>query len=330
MSKTKYDFVAIGDQMTDAFIRLRDAEVHSISHEKKLICMRFADKIPYESVEVIQAVGNGANAAIAAARLGLRSALVTNVGADRNGEDALAVYKKEHVGGEYIKINRGKKTNYHYVLSFRGERTILIKHEQYTYVLPDIGEPAWIYFSSVGEKSLAFHKQIERYLSKHPGIKLAFQPGTFQIKMGKKKLKGIYQRTEVFISNRDEAQKISGNNGRDIKKLLDSIHRLGPQIVVITDGKEGAYVREGGEYWFMPVYPDIKPPLERTGAGDAFSATFVAALAYGEDIETALRWAPVNSMSVVQYVGARTGLLSRQKLEQYLAKAPAGYKPRRI
>ncbi len=330
MFKKQYDFIAIGDQTTDAFIHLRDAEVHSISPEKKLICMRFADKIPYDNVEVVPAVGNSANAAICAARLGLKSALVTNVGADASGKEALAIYKKERVAKKYIKINRERKTNYHYVLSFRGERTILIKHEKYAYALPDIGEPIWVYLSSVGENSLAFHKQIAKYLSGHPKVKLAFQPGTFQMKMGKERLRNIYRRTEVFIANREEAEKIAGYKGKNIKKLMDEIHGLGPRVVVITDGKDGAYVKENEKYWFMPSYPDIKPPVERTGAGDAFSATFVVALARGENIQTALRWAPVNSMSVVQHIGARAGLLSQQELKRYLAKAPAGYKAKRI
>lgn len=326
----EYDFIAIGDQTTDEFICLRDAEVHSINPEKKLICMRFADKIPYDSVEVVSAVGNSANAAICAARLGLKSAFVTNIGADAEGREALAVYKKEHVARKYIKINRDKKTNHHYVLSFRGERTILIKHEQYAYSLPDIGEPAWIYLSSVGEGSLSFHKQVGQYLAKHPTIKLAFQPGTFQMKMGKEKLKSIYRRTDVFLANREETYRISGYRGKDIKGLLNAVSALGPKVIVVTDGKDGAYVKEDGRYWFMPAYPDPKPPFERTGAGDAFSATFIAALAQGRDINTALRWAPINSMSVVQQIGARAGLLNQPELERYLRKAPASYKPRRI
>ncbi|MDD5710821.1 MAG: carbohydrate kinase family protein, partial [Candidatus Colwellbacteria bacterium] len=264
MFKKRYDFIAIGDQTTDAFIHLREAEVHSISPEKKLICMRFADKIPYDNVEVVPAVGNSANAAVCAARLGLKSALVSNIGADVDGRDALAVYRHEHVSRKYIKINKNKKTNYHYVLSFRGERTILIKHENFTYTLPNIGKPSWIYLSSIGEHSLSLHRQVERYLSVNPEIKLAFQPGTFQIKMGKDRLAGIYRRTEVFIANREEAQKISGYTGKDIKKLLDKINGLGPKTAVITDGKEGAYIKESGEYWFMPPYPDARPPRERT------------------------------------------------------------------
>lgn len=80
----------------------------------------------------------------------------------------------------------------------------------------------------------------------------------------------------------------------------------------------------------MPPYPDPKPPLQRTGAGDAFSSTFVVALSLGLTVEDALRWAPINSMSVVQYVGAQVGLLTRDQLENYLADAPADYSPKLI
>ena len=329
-NKTKYDFIAIGDQTTDAFIKLQEAKVHSIDHGNKLICMRFADKIPYESVEVVPAVGNAANAAVCAARLGLKSAFVSNIGDDRNGEEALAVFKKEKVAKDFIKVHKGKKSNYHYVLSFKGERTILIKHETYKYSLPFIGEPKWIYFSSVGENTLSFHKEVQKYLEKHPKVKLAFQPGTFQMQLGKEKLRGIYRHTKLFFSNKEEAQRILNTKEGNIKKLLNNLAKLGPKIVVITDGKEGAYVKEGGNYWFMPIYPDSKPPFERTGAGDAFSSTFTAILAGNGTIEEALLRAPINSMAVVQKTGARAGLLIKHQLESYLARAPKSYKPCKI
>lgn len=105
---------------------------------------------------------------------------------------------------------------------------------------------------------------------------------------------------------------------------------LGPEIVVITDGPEGAYTYDGEEMWHMPMYPDPAPPVDRTGAGDAFSSTFTAALAAGEDIPTALSWGPINSMSVVQYIGAQEGLLSRDQLLEHLKNAPADYKPEKI
>lgn len=335
----EYDFVAIGDITTDAFIRLKEASVHcAVNKEKCEICMRFGDKIPYEEVYVVPAVGNSPNAAVSAARLGLKSALVSNVGSDAGGEQCIQALKDEGVGIAYVAINKNAKTNYHYVLWFDDDRTILIKHEKYDYALPDFGasarplaRPRWIYLSSLGEGAIGFYGLIENYLTKHPEIKLAFQPGTFQIKLGADQLKGIYQKTEVFFCNKEEAEKISGMPaGSDSTILLQKLHALGPVVVVITDGVRGAYAFYKNTAWHMPAYPDSKPPYERTGAGDAFASTLVSALALGKPLEEALRWAPINAMSVVQQIGARAGLLSQEKIIGYLNSAPPEYCLRKI
>mgnify|MGYP001590612234 FL=1 len=108
------------------------------------------------------------------------------------------------------------------------------------------------------------------------------------------------------------------------------MHDLGPKIVIITDGVKGAYAFDGQDMWKQMAYPDRKPPVERTGAGDAFSSTTAIALALGNDLPTALSWGAVNSMSVVQHVGGQAGLLTREKLEEYLNKAPEDYKAKLI
>ena len=326
-----YDFLAIGDTVTDAFIELQEAHVNcSIDKTKCEICMKFADKIPYKDVHVIPAVGNSANAAVSASRLGLKSALVTNLGNDHYADEALEALNKNNVATDFVKKNADKKTNYHYVLLFEGERTILVKHEEYDYKLPDVGLPKWIYLSSLGGNSLSYHTEIVNYLKNNPEVKLAFQPGTYQMKFSKDTLKGIYARTEIFFCNKEEAQRILEIQENDIKKLLEMLAELGPKMVVITDGPKGAYAKQGETFWKMPMYPDPKPPIDRTGAGDAFASTFTSAIILGLGVEDALRWGPVNSMSVVQYIGARTGLLTHGKLEEFLVSAPDYYHPEKI
>ena len=122
-----HDFVAIGDIVTDAFIRLKEAEVHcDVNRENCTISMPFAEKIPYEDVFVVPAVGNSPNAAVAASRLGLKSAVATNIGDDENGKYCLDRLKKEGVATDFVVINKGQKSNYHYVLWYADDRTILI------------------------------------------------------------------------------------------------------------------------------------------------------------------------------------------------------------
>ena len=339
-----YDFIGIGDIVTDAFIKLKEATIENPPNGEagdgfKKLCMRFGDKIPYEEVTVVPAVGNSINATVAASRLGLKSAVITNIGDDYYGQECLDVLKQEKIGAEFVKINKGKKTNYHYVLTFNAERTILIKHEEYDYSLPaslmglpamQEGEPKCVYLSSLGENSLPFHLEIKKYLNEHPNIKVAFQPGTFQMKFGKGKLAGIYKRADLFFCNKEEAQRILEIKEEDIKNLIAGIHALGPKIVSITDGPNGAYASDAKNIWFLPMYPDPKPPINRTGAGDAYSSTFTSAIIMGKSIKEAMMWGPINSMSVVQQTGARAGLLTKEKLEEYLKQAPDFYKPARL
>ncbi len=327
------DFLAIGDIVIDAFIKLKDAEVE-IEHGVKMLEMRFGDKIPYDSVKVVKAVGNGPNAAVSAARLGLRSATMTHVGNDDFGKECIDALTDNKVITDYVTVEDGKTTNYHYVLSFQAERTILIKHEAYTYDLAQQADgliPKWVYFSSVGEDSMDYHHDIAQWITDN-NIKMAFQPGTFQISLGSEKLADIYAASEIFFCNVEEAQKILKTDSRDVKSLMKQMHELGPKIVCITDGPDGAYAYDSynDEYWFHPIYPDPQPPVERTGAGDSFSSTFTVALASGKSVAEALSWGPVNSMNVVQHIGAQEGLLTNAELEDLLANKPEHYKPEQI
>ena len=143
--------------------------------------------------------------------------------------------------------------------------------------------------------------------------------------MGKETLAPLYARTELVACNKEEAERILEIGETDIRELLQKMHALGPKIMLITDGTNGAYASDGEHVFKVPMYPDPKPPYDRTGAGDASTSSVVAALALGKPLQEALLWGPVNSMSVVQYVGAQEGLLTRDALETYLANAPAEY-----
>ncbi len=328
------DVISIGDIVTDAFIRLIDDEAHTYSNEDgQWLAMPFATKVPFDHSEIVEGVGNAANAAVSFARLGLSSAFITNVGEDKYGRDMIHALHGNKVDTRFVRINPDKLSNYHYVLWYKEERTILIKHEEYDYYWPHLRAneiPHWLYFSSLSKGALAFHDDLADWLEKHMEVKLAFQPGTFQMEAGAERLKRIYARSEVLILNRQEAALVGGGDHTNIPDLFKHLHALGPKIVVITDGPKGAFASDGEQAFKMPPYPDPKPPYERTGAGDAFASTLVAALVKGNTIEGALQWAPINSMSVVQKVGAQAGLLNEEELEQLLKQAPAWYKAEQL
>lgn len=329
------EVLAIGDVVTDAFIKLLDDRAHTFEKDGvKYLAMPFGTKVPFDHAQVIEAVGNAANAAVSFAKFGIKSGLISNVGGDSHGRDILKALHDKNVDSRMVIVNPNKATNYHYVLWYKEERTILIKHEEYDYHWPrfrDPDIPEWVYFSSISKNSLEkYHGFVEDWLEENPEVKLAFQPGTYQLEAGVEKLKRLYARTEVLVLNREEAVTVSGGNLDDVKGLLDSLHGFGPKVVCITDGPAGAYASDGTNKFKMPPYPDPAPPFERTGAGDAFASTFVAALIQGNTIEGALQWAPINSMNVVQHTGAQEGLLTEHEISELLKKAPEWYKPEKI
>lgn len=331
---SQIDVMSVGDVVTDAFIKLLDdrAEAYDTDHGQ-VLAMPFGMKIPFDHSEVLPGVGNSPNAAVNFSRLGLNSALMSNVGGDAVGREIIQHLHKQGVDTRFVRINPDKNSNYHYVLWYKSERTILIKHEEYDYHWPHLKPkeiPKWIYFSSISKNALEFHDDLVEWLEKYPDIKLAFQPGTFQMEAGIERMRAVYARTELMACNREEAVYITGGNYDDLHDLFNRIHELGPKIVLISDGPNGSYASDGQNRFKMPIYPDPTPPVERTGAGDAFTSTFVAAIIKGNTVDGALQWAPISSMNVVQHVGAQAGLLNERELAALLQKAPEWYKPERI
>jgi len=316
----KYDIVSIGDTTIDAFIELHEATVHcNVNHSDCELCLSYANKIPYEKLTMLPA-GNSTNNAVGSARLGMKNAFITSIGDDGQGQIILNELKKEGVDTQHIHVNKGVLTNFHFVLTYRGERTILIKHNKFEYKMPPNLDTKWIYFSSMAQGTEKFHKDLDRYLQKHKDVKLSFNPGTFQMRMGTKKLAGIYKRCEILFLNREEAQLVTLQTTRDIRILASHMHKLGAKIAVITDGRDGAYASDGKNTWFISEFPG--PRIEATGAGDAFGTAFTAAIYYGKSVPEAMAWGTVNGGNVVLHVGPHAGLQTKSQIEAWLRKHP--------
>jgi len=347
---TKFDLVSVGDNATDAFIRLSEAELNcQIDKPECKICMKFAAKIPYESVTEIPAGGNSSNVALGTAKLGLKVAYVSNIGDDKNGEETLTKLNQASVDTSLIKKNVGMATNYNYVLWYADDRTILVKHENYPNYFPfdsaqgkpSIPETSWLYLSSVSDSDGSVHEQISAWLTAHPDTKLAFSPGTWQIKAGSEKLKNIYARTEILFCNKQEAEKIAGAEAvrdpisgsleigsrtastkvrlRTSEELAKQIKEFGPRTVIVTDGENGASVLDtNNNFYQAPSFAGFGPAVERTGAGDAFASAFLTATISGLPADQALNWGLVNAASVVTKIGPHEGLLTKEEIASLL------------
>lgn len=324
----KPTILAVGDIFGDAFIKLREdqARIDTDADGSEWLSMPFGSKPPYEQVDLVTGVGPSPNAAVSFSRLGLDAHLRAFLGDDEIGRETMQYLAGEKVNTDLMSIQEGIKSNYYYVLRYGADRTILVRNEDYDYTwkAPEV-EPEWLYLSLLSDRSWQLHQDVLAYLELHPNVKLAFQPGTFHFHWGAQKLAGLYARSEIVILNREEAVEVTGKSYDSLHDLAGAFHDMGVKIIVITDGPNGSYASYDGKLVAIPNFPDVAPPEDRTGAGDAFASTIVAALAMGESMDTAFTWAPINSANVVQHLGAQAGLLTKQEILDRLATAPDWY-----
>jgi sugar/nucleoside kinase (ribokinase family) len=206
------------------------------------------------------------------------------------------------------------------VIVYQGERTILSYYSPKEPPFPEESCGAeWYYLTSVGEKFEEYYEKVYTEIE-HCNPKLVFNPGGRQIAKGIDWLKKYLEKTHLIIVNRQEAEKIVGmeKTHNKEKELLDALSSFGPDLVVVTDGGNGTYAKEDGKYYHLGVLP--VDAIERTGAGDAFSAGCVATLVQGKSLGEAMVVGMVNATSVIGYVGPETGLLKADQLPEWLER----------
>lgn len=312
--KTKLDIISIGDATIDTFLFIHDLEIKKIDGRQKVI-LNWGDKLPVDNLYRTVA-GNAANNAVGASRLGMNTAFYSVLAHDAGGREIIHKMQKEGVITDYVVIDDKHGTNASTVISFQGERTILVYHEHRVYRMPEFSPSKWVYLTSMGDGFQKIYTQLTEYLD-DTQARLGFNPGTFQLRKGVPINRPLLKRTDVLSLNVQEAQSWVGNTV-DPEELCKRLRKLGTKAVALTDGRRGAYSHSDEGFYYIAEFPG--PRLEATGAGDAFTIGYIAALHYGLPHKEALRWGPVNAGSVVQKVGPQAGLLTRAQLENTIKK----------
>lgn len=305
-----FDVVCVGNAKIDSFLTLHEANNHlRLMEETNELCIKFGEKIAVDKAEVLLG-GNAANVAVGTSRLGLNVALVAEIGKDEFAQKIISILSKERVDTSNIKQTVGQQSSFSTIINFKGERTIFSEHvkRDHNFTFENISAK-WVYLTSLGEKWIdAYNKTVD--LVKKMNCRLAFNPGTLQIAAGKKSIENVLLIADVLFVNKEEAQTILNikNEISNIDALLKELQKLGPKIVVITDGKNGSFVinEEGNISKKGIVETQV---VEKTGAGDAYSSGFLSALIQDKSINDAMDWGAKNSASVIGKVGAQAGLL---------------------
>lgn len=317
-----FNLIAIGDIKLDTFVVIPEQSNYcKLNMPDYLLCFNYGEKIPVGAVES-QIAGSAPNVAVGLSRFGFKTSVFSFMGEDGTYKLALDVLKKEKVDSKLIKILKGAKSSFSAVLNYKGEKTILASHIAYPYALPRrFPKTKWLYICEMGHDYKKLYKQLVPYAKKHK-TKLGFNPGAVQILERSKELYDLISVCEVLFVNVGEAHVLLKQDKKPmhIERVASELYKMGPKIVVITDGRKGAYAFDGTQLDYCTVFPSKR--VESTGAGDAFACGYIGALLKKINPREALKWGAANGASVVAHVGPQQGLLTTKQIRACIKKYP--------
>lgn len=315
-----FDIICVGDVVIDAFLSIHEASTHCRLSDCEL-CVRYGEKIPIDSCEFLLG-GNACNVSVGLARLSYKSSLIAEIGDDEFSHKITNGLAKEAVDSIHIIHTKNAPSSFAIGINFKGERTLFVEHvtREHNFSFEGLS-PKWVYLTSLGKEWEETYKKTLDFV-KSNSLSIAFNPGTLQLEEVRQIIAECLKYTTVLFVNKEEAQRLlvfyGGISGSlDSAKMLEKLQSLGPKIVVVTDGKKGSYVvDEDHKQYCIDMFSG--EPIEKTGAGDAYTSGFLSALLADQSVSEAMRWGSINSASVVQKVGAQPGLLRREEIEKVL------------
>jgi ribokinase len=319
-----YDVITIGGTTMDAFMTLHDShDRYHLDEKTGNLCFRHGEKINVDRYDFSMG-GNATNVAVGLARLGLKATLCSEI-----GDDEMSIKIRNSLAQENIErlfmVQVPGRSNFSVIINFKGERTIFSEHFERENNFEIVDATAkYVYITSLGTKWHHAYKNALEF-AKSTGAKIAFNPGNPQFKDGKEVVHEVLENTDILFLNKEEAEKLLFNHYGEkdddsdgyLEKLATKLQKIGPKVVVITNGKDGSYcLDDKGEFHKQPMQPG--EPVERTGAGDSYTAAFLAAVILEKSIPEAMKWGSANAASVVAQIGAEAGLLTKMEMEDHL------------
>jgi len=320
----KYDVVCIGDAFEDVFVEPNLKPEFSRSFaSKQSISFELGEKVPLNSVDY-EIGGSACNAAVGFSRLGYNSTIVSLLGDDTPKERVIERLEKENVDYDHLNISKKIQTGFSVIFRFEGERTIFVYHGVKDYSSLKIKKGLrfkWIYVSPLGENTEDIERRVIAEVSTHNSM-FAWNPGSLQIAKGASHFKHLLMATNVLFLNKEEAIKFINLPVRpSMEQIFFKLHSYGPKIIVITNGKEGAYVSHRNIILNKEADQRLKK-VDATGAGDSFAVGFLGKIMEldfntisEQELNEALKWGTANSASVIRQIGAQRGLLTKEEIE---------------
>lgn len=299
-----FDVITVGSATRDFFVN-----ASFLKKKEDFLLLECGFKHDIEK-PFIQTGGGATNSAVSLSRLGLNTAVITKIGEDNSGYAIKKTLNEEKVSTKLIQTDNNLGTAMSYIISKEEDRTVFVyRGASENIKLNNFNEikTKWLYITGLSGNSIQMLKELLVYANKK-GIKVAMNPGSKELE-----LKSLYKYVNILLLNKEEAEIIS--NKSDTVSIIKYLKTLGPKTIAITNGSDSVFVYENNYLYSAKPY---KVKVTSTlGAGDAFCSGFVASIIKDQSIQDAIKLGLLNCSSVIQHLGAKTGLLNYKNIKNY-------------
>lgn len=282
-----YDLISIGNISIDLYFKgknvTRDSERFKLAIGGKYYTEYFHEDIG----------GGGVNVAAGVAKLGLRPAIFGKIGNNPFKDMILKKLTDKRISTEFCELEDDYYKISSIILTDKGERTI-IHHETPSHMLrkfylhEDLKRAKNVYFSPLENLDIVEKTKMIKYLKGDRTLTFVNLPGS-DCKRPISQLKDIFDSLDVLIINAHEYSLLIKRDykGINFKRLKMDLPYLKDRIVVVTDASKGSYGYHKGKVYFQEA---VKPRkiVDATGAGDAYTAGFIAQFIKSGDIESSM------------------------------------------
>jgi ribokinase len=263
----------------------------------------------------MNAGGKGANQAVAAARLGGQVTLITKVGKDIFGKQAIDGFQKENINTTYVFVDENSPSGTALIMvNAEGENSIVVAPGANANLLPEdmqkiknISEAAIILMQlEIPIQTISYIAKIARSNRQ----KLIINPAPAQ-KLEDELLNGLF----LITPNETEASLLTGIQVDDESTASAAAAvflNKGVQNVIITLGRQGAFF-QNDQIKLKIEAPPVKA-MDTTAAGDTFSGAISVALTELMGWEQAIRFAVQAASISVTRMGAQSSVPYRKEI----------------
>ena len=246
--------------------------------------------------------GDTSNAVIAAARQGVRTAYLTAIGQDWPGDRFMELWRAEGVDVSAIRRDPERQTAVYFVThSADGHAFLPYRRDSAACFygpndLPEamIAGAKLLYASGISQGISAVADDAVRRaiaIAREAGVRVAYdtnyRPKLWSPAKAAAAMHAAIAQCDIVLPSLDDAITLTGLVEPDA--IIDFYLRLGPKLVVLKRGAEGALLATADRRLVIPPFPCN--PVDATGAGDAFCGSFLARLILGDTPEDAARYA---------------------------------------